>query len=143
MAIVNAYSRLIKLKKSKKLNRKGITVISDRFPQNQFQSSLDGTSIKLIKGDFVNYFFYNIEKLISNKFKDFPPDLVIKINLKLSTLIARRSDDSIDKLKENSKVLRKVEFNNMKTINTQKNLYNIAIRECWNILAEKIYNVFN
>ena len=136
-AILNAYNRLIKLKKIRILNKKGITVITDRFPQNQFKFYCDGPSIKLIKSDLINNFFYNLEKFIINKYKNITPDLVIKINAPLTTLMKIRFNDSKEKLLESSKIIKKLKFNNVKMINRQTNINNIACREVWHVLVKK------
>jgi len=144
IAIINAYARLYYITKTKKYINKGIIVISDRFPQTEFTNFYDSPLLKR-GNNFVNNFFYLHEKYIYNKFKNYHPDLVIKLTSNLKTLKRRRSDYDINLLEKKQKLVNSLKFKNSKIIkiNTQVcskiKTKNIAAREIWNVLIKKNY----
>lgn len=100
--------RLIKLTRAR---NKGIVMVCDRYPQNQFQGVSDGPLLsEWLQGSGIWRKVAGYEKRAFEKFATQLPDIVIKLKVSHSTALSRKSDTPNEQLTKKVEVLENIQF---------------------------------
>lgn len=105
--------RALHLLNVRRLSRKGIMVVADRFPQAEISGfhydgpglTLDRTNNWLIKRLAVR------EQKLYEWMAEQKPSLIIRLNIDAETAFSRKPDHSIEELRDKSAVMPKINFN--------------------------------
>lgn len=103
--------RLWRFKRMLKLREKGITILTDRFPQIAVPSGLDGPGFGRFRTDSGL-----AKKLAAIEWRQFEwmtshrPDLVVRLNVDLATALARKPDHDAERLAEKIEGIPKLHF---------------------------------
>lgn len=113
--VIFAFSciRFYHFKQMMNLRRKGVTIITDRYPQTEVSGFYDGPGLsaahttnwfisKLVKWEYKLY-----EQMASEK-----PDLIFRLNIDVDTAFQRKQDHDYDLLKAKVEVTPKLSFKN-------------------------------
>ncbi|MDA1196453.1 MAG: hypothetical protein O2779_00635 [Nanoarchaeota archaeon] len=117
-ALVLAREKRNKLNKMMKARNKGMIIICDRFPQKNVKYLSDGPLLlnklksksKLMK-KLANWEYKTYELAYNN-----PPDLLIRLNVSPKEAIKRKTDITLNELKEKSKTLKSLEYGSAKIV---------------------------
>lgn len=142
-SLVLTYERKNKLIRALNLKNNGNVVLTDRYPQNQFDGILDGPKIN-------KYYNKKNKNSILKKFKDYEfsvhklaenysPDLVIKLNVSPKEAVKRKEEVTIDNTKKLNDLISKIEFKNSKVVSVNSdNEYNEVLSEVKDIIWKEI-----
>ena len=97
---------------------RGKIVVTDRYPQNEFESIYDGPQIRIRDDTFINLkLLKKIEKGVYHRLSALPPDLVIKLNVPLEVSRARKPDENFEIIKRKINITEKIKYNGTHIIN--------------------------
>ena len=105
--------RALHLLNVRRLSRKGITVVADRFPQAEISGfhydgpglTLDRTNNWLIKRLAIR------EQKLYEWMAEQKPSLIIRLNIDAETAFSRKPDHNIEELRDKSSIMPKINFN--------------------------------
>ena len=117
-----ALERQRKVQNASKCMANGKIVLTDRYPQNEFETIFDGPQIAMrddihSKINFLITFLKNAEKKIYNKFKESSPDLVIKLHVPFEVSRIRKPDENAINIKRKIDITKNIQYNGAKIIN--------------------------
>lgn len=104
-------------RKMMKMRSKGITVITDRYPQIEVHGFFDGPGLAAARAETRGVRFlaareYELyEEMASNV-----PDLIIRLNVTAETAFARKPDHKMDQLQDKATVAPALKFNGAKIV---------------------------
>jgi len=105
--------RMAHLHKVKRLSRKGILVIADRYPQAEIAGfHYDGPGITAVPTD--NWVLRTIavrEQKFYNSMAKLKPELIIRLNVDAEIAHARKPDHDIDELRDKSAIMPRLNYN--------------------------------
>lgn len=100
-----------------KLRRRGIIVVTDRYPQFEVPGFYDGPGLSAARaeGAFVSALARR-ERAIYEWMASYVPDLVIRLNVDLETAYARKPDHKYESLKAKVAVTPQLKFNGARIV---------------------------
>jgi len=113
-----AQERYRKVLKGYQLRSKGKIVVTDRYPQNEFKGIYDGPHINSDGNHFFNFKqLQSAEQRIYNRIEQFPPDLVLKLNIPLEISRLRKPDENLDIIRRKVEITEQLKFRNAGIVN--------------------------
>ncbi|WP_354624308.1 hypothetical protein [Psychromonas sp. MME2] len=104
--------RLRRYHRMMKLRSKGLIIITDRYPQNEYTKAIDGPGLSITaKGSSIVRWLAKQEHKAFQWMTSYTPDLVIRLNVDLDTACARKPDHKRDSLEKKIKVVPQLTFN--------------------------------
>ncbi|MBC7153815.1 MAG: hypothetical protein H5U19_04225 [Rhodobacteraceae bacterium] len=92
--------RLIRFKRMMALRRRGVTVVTDRYPQIEVAGFYDGPGLSAARpGNRLVAFLARQERKMYERMAAVLPDVVIRLGIDAETAFARKPDHSIDQLR--------------------------------------------
>jgi thymidylate kinase len=92
--------RLIRFKRMMALRRRGVTVVTDRYPQIEVAGLYDGPGLSAARpGNRLVAFLARQERKMYERMAAVLPDVVIRLGIDAETAFARKPDHSIDQLR--------------------------------------------
>lgn len=89
--------RVRRFRRAMALRRRGITVITDRYPQTEVVGFYDGPGLSAARaGGPVVAWLAARERRLYERMASFKPDLVLRLNVDLETALRRKPDDKVD-----------------------------------------------
>ena len=103
--------RILRYKRMMALRRKGIIVVTDRYPQVDVPGFYDGPGLSAARaeGPFVRWLAHR-ERRQYEWMASFLPDLVIRLNVDLETAYARKPDHKYESLRQKVEATPKLRF---------------------------------
>ncbi len=90
---------------------RGLAILTDRYPQNVVPGPMDGPSLAALNRDGMGMrLFSKIERALYGRMARFRPDVVIRLNVDLTTALQRKPDHVPYKLARKIEDLSQVEF---------------------------------
>ena len=142
-AIIVAREKLQKLKNIEAAKKKGMLVICDRYPQNQFKGFNDGPVLHFLSqsGNPVFRLMSRIEEKIYKYAGDNPPDIVFKLVADANVISTRKPNMASPQiLQAKVESIKELQFKNgckVVTINAAEPLEQVLLavkRELWNTM---------
>jgi len=94
------------------LRRRGVTVLTDRYPQTEVAGFYDGPGLSAGRpGNWAVAALARQERRMYEWMASFRPDVVIRLNIDLETAYARKPDHGYDLLRQKVEVTPKLRFN--------------------------------
>ncbi|MCX5616436.1 hypothetical protein NQF87_05545 [Bombella sp. TMW 2.2559] len=92
-------------------HERGLTILTDRYPQNVVPGPMDGPTLANLNRDGVFiWLFSRVERGLYGRMARFRPDVVIRLNVDLETALQRKPDHVPFKLARKIDDLSKLEF---------------------------------
>ena len=109
--------RVRRFRRMMALRRKGIIIVTDRYPQIEVPGFYDGPGLSAARaeGGFVQMLAQR-ERRLYEWMASYRPDLVIRLNVDLETAFARKPDHKYDSLKAKVAVTPLLRFNGAKIV---------------------------
>ncbi|MEO1934654.1 MAG: hypothetical protein ABGX04_07720 [Myxococcales bacterium] len=93
------FRRLHRFRRMLSLRREGRIIITDRFPQLEVSGACDGLGLSVsAPGSVIVRWLARRERAAYDWMTDYPPDLVLRLNVDLETAYARKPDHSRESL---------------------------------------------
>lgn len=117
--VVFAFSllRLHRFQRVLALRRKGVTVITDRYPQTEIAGFYDGPGLAAARaGSPVVAWLARLELHIYEWMASFLPDVVLRLNVDAETAFLRKPDHKVDLLREKVRVTPLLSFHGARIV---------------------------
>ncbi|PIJ57129.1 hypothetical protein BOM23_14240 [Erwinia sp. OLMDLW33] len=113
--IMYAFSlrRMANLRKVRRLTKRGVLVISDRYPQAEvsgFYYDGPGIGIERVSSGWMTYLAER-ERRLYQKMANCRPELVIRLDIDIETALARKPDHDYEELRDKISVMQKINYN--------------------------------
>jgi len=93
--------RMLRFRRMLALRRKGLIIVTDRYPQLEFPGAYDGPGLSInAQGNFVVRWLARREQVAFEWMTSYRPDLVIRLNVDLDTACLRKPDHRREALSE-------------------------------------------
>lgn len=92
-------------------HERGMTILTDRYPQNSVPGPMDGPTLASLNRDGAVFrLFSRVERALYARMSHFRPDVVIRLNVDLETAIRRKPDHVPFKLARKIEDLSRIDF---------------------------------
>jgi thymidylate kinase len=109
--------RLHRFQRVLALRRKGVTVITDRYPQTEIAGFYDGPGLAAARaGSPVVALLARVERHIYEWMASFLPDVVLRLNVDAETALTRKPDHKPDLLREKVRVTPLLSFHGARIV---------------------------
>lgn len=107
-----------KMRSIARYNRKGILVITDRYPQVQNEGMNDGPKIQynIRRSSIIFRALGNYEKKLYTKMVTKYPDIVVRLDVPVSVAFERKKEETIGQLNDKQSGIQSLDFPNSKVI---------------------------
>lgn len=103
--------RVLRYGRMRYQHERGMTILTDRYPQNSVPGPMDGPTLANLNRDGVLFrFFSRVERMLYARMARFRPDVVIRLNVDLETALQRKPDHVAFKLARKIDDLSKLDF---------------------------------
>lgn len=115
MSITN--ERYRKVKKAHQARMKGSVLVTDRYPQNQFEGIYDGPRIpRRDMHSNVRKFFAKLEREKYEKLTQLSPDVVIKLHVPLEVALERKPGHDAENIRQKAEITSALKFNGARVV---------------------------